>query len=181
MNQQRMRQYVDDALAKSEVVIYVILGLLLSITALLALISASMPIWQGLRHWTIATQTLQVLNDLLVVLMLVEIFHTVRISIRSHILVTEPFLIVGLIASVRRILVITLEVAALTKGPSWTAETASEIFRQSMIELGLLGGLVLVFVLSIGFLRRYPESNTNGEDVPKMNEHKNAGTEASAM
>jgi len=42
-----------------------------------------------------------VLDDLLVVLMLVEIFHTVRISIRSHVLVTEPFLIVGLITPLR--------------------------------------------------------------------------------
>jgi hypothetical protein len=48
--------------------------------------------------------------------MLVEILHTVRISIRSHILViTEPFLVVGLIASIRSILVITLEAATLTK------------------------------------------------------------------
>ena len=46
--------------------------------------------------------------------MLVEILHTVRISIRSHVLVTEPFLVVGLIASIRRILVITLEAASFT-------------------------------------------------------------------
>jgi hypothetical protein len=32
-----------------------------------------------------------VLDQLLVVLMLVEILHTVRISIHSHTLVTEPF------------------------------------------------------------------------------------------
>ena len=49
------------------------------------------------------------MNELLIVLMLVEILHTVRISIRSHVLVTEPFLVVGLIAAIRRILVITLE------------------------------------------------------------------------
>jgi hypothetical protein len=39
----------------------------------------------------------------------------VRISIRSHVLVTEPFLIVGLIASIRRILVITLEASTLPR------------------------------------------------------------------
>jgi hypothetical protein len=48
-----------------------------------------------LSHWTVAAQTLRVLNELLVVLMLVEILHPVRISIRSHVLVTEPFLVVG--------------------------------------------------------------------------------------
>jgi hypothetical protein len=82
--------------------------------------------------------------------MLVEILHTVRISIRSHTLVTEPFLVVGLIASIRRILVITLEAATMTKEGKWTPDGAS-IFHASMIELGLL---VLVLVFSITLLRR---------------------------
>jgi len=154
MNQDKVRHYVNDALAKSEVVIYAILGGLLSVTAFVALVSAGKPLWENLRHWTMAVQTLHVLDDLLVVLMLVEILHTVRISIHSHVLVTEPFLIVGLIASIRRILVITLEAATLTKGGSWSGEAASGVFRESMIELGLLGVLVLVFVFSITLLRR---------------------------
>jgi len=49
-------------------------------------------LWEGLLHWTIANQTLQVLDHLLVVLMLVGILHTVRISIHSHTLMTERFL-----------------------------------------------------------------------------------------
>ena len=59
--------------------------------------------------------TLRVLNQLLVAPMLAEILHTVRLSIRSHVLVTEPFLVVGLIASVGRILVISLEMATWEK------------------------------------------------------------------
>jgi hypothetical protein len=86
--------------------------------------------------------------------MLVEILHTVRISIRSHFLVTEPFLVVGLIASIRRIPVITLEAANLTKAGSFSAENAS-IFRAGMVELGLLGLLILVLVFSITLLRRF--------------------------
>jgi hypothetical protein len=79
---------------------------------------------------------------------------TYRISIRSHVLVTEPFLVVGLIASIRRILVITLEAATLTKEGAWATEGSSGIFHSSMIELGLLGLLVLVLVVSITLLRR---------------------------
>ncbi len=104
------------------------------------------------------------LDQLLVVLMLVEILHTVRISIRSHILVTEPFLVVGLIGSIRRILVITLEAATLTKGGTWTAENAG-IFRASMVELGLLGLLVLILVFSITLLRRYAPSPKDLKDI----------------
>jgi hypothetical protein len=49
--------------------------------------------------------------------------------IASHVLVTEPFLVVGLIASIRRILVITLEATTLTKNGTWTTDSASGIFH----------------------------------------------------
>jgi hypothetical protein len=97
--------------------------------------------------------------------MLVEILHTVRISIRSHVLVTEPFLVVGLIASIRRILVITLEAATLTKEGTWTTEGASGIFHSSMVELGLLGLLILVFVVSITLLRRNATTSTDSPSL----------------
>ena len=146
--------------------IYSILALLLSITALTAIANAGKQLWDSISHWTIATppETLRVLDQLLVVLMLVEILHTVRISIRSHFLVTEPFLIVGLIASIRRILVITLEAATLTKEGKWATEGAS-IFRGSMLELGLLGIIILVLVFSITLLRRYAPAPKTSSDI----------------
>jgi hypothetical protein len=146
--------HFGDYLGRAEVTIYSVLAILLFITALATIANAGKMLWEGLSHWTIAGETLRVLDQLLVVLMLVEILHTVRISIRSHYLVTEPFLVVGLIASIRRLLVITLEAATLTKGGKWSVEGAS-IFRASMIELGLLGLLVLIFVFSITLLRRF--------------------------
>jgi len=164
MVEDRFRHNFGDFLGRAEVVIYSVLGALLAITALAAIVSAGKLLWEGLLHWAVATQILQVLDQLLLVLMLVEILHTVRISIHSHILVTEPFLVVGLIASIRRILVITLEAATLTKGGTWSAESAG-IFRASMIELGLLGLLVLTFVFCITLLRRYAPSPKDFKDI----------------
>jgi hypothetical protein len=163
MAEDRLRRHFDYYLGKTEVVVYSALALLLAATALLTIATAGEILWIGLSHWTIAAQTLRVLNELLIVLMLVEILHTVRISIRSHVLVTEPFLVVGLIASIRRVLVITLEAATLTKEGTWTTEGASGIFHSSMIELGLLGLLILVFVVSITLLRRYAPTS---KDLP---------------
>lgn len=154
MAEEKFRAHFGDYLGRAEVIIYAILALLLFVTALATIADAAKMLWDGIGHWTMATETLLVLDQLLIVLMLVEILHTVRISIHSHILVTEPFLVVGLIASIRRILVITLEAATLTKGGTWSAEGAS-IFRASMVELALLGLLVLIFVFSITLLRRY--------------------------
>jgi hypothetical protein len=153
MAEEKLRVHFGDYLVKAEVVIYSVLAVLLFLTALVAIGNAGKMLWEGLSHWTIATETLLVLDQLLVVLMLVEILHTVRISIHSHTLVTEPFLVVGLIASIRRMLVITLEAAALTKGGTWSTEGVS-IFRANMTELGLLGVLILILVFSITLLRR---------------------------
>lgn len=154
MAEEKLRLHFNDYTRKAEVAIYGILAALLTITAVAALADGGVLLWHGIRTWTISTETLEVLDQLLFVLMLVEILHTVSISIRSHILVTEPFLVVGLIASIRRILVITLEASTLTKGNAWTADGAS-IFRASMTELGLLGILILILVFSITLLRRY--------------------------
>jgi hypothetical protein len=60
----------------------------------------------------------------------------------------EPFLIVALIASVRRILILTPEAAEFIK-------TDQSAFRNAMIELGLLTFLILVVVISIAILRKY--------------------------
>jgi hypothetical protein len=152
---EKLRVRINNSLGKAELLIYSILAALLFITALATIANAGKLLWEGLRQWTIATETLRVLDQLLLVLMLVEILHTVRISIQSHILVIiEPFLVVGLIAFIRRILVISLEAAALTKGGSLTAEGES-MFRTSMIELALLGLLILILVVCIALLRRY--------------------------
>jgi len=162
MADEQLRVHFGDYVGKAEVVIYSVLAVLLFVTALATIANAGKMLWEGIGHWTIATETLEVLDQLLVVLMLVEILHTVRISIRSHFLVTEPFLVVGLIASIRRILVITLEAATITKGGTWSAEGAS-IFRASVVELGLLGLLVLILVFSITLLRRHsPSASESG-------------------
>ena len=153
MAEAKLRNHFDVYLEKAEVVAYSVLAVLIFVTALVSITDAARLLWEGLSRWPIAPHILRVLDQLLVVLMLVEILHTVRISIRSHILVTEPFLVVGLIASIRRMLVITLEAATLTKDGAWSTEVVS-IFRASMMELGLLGVLILILVFSITLLRR---------------------------
>jgi uncharacterized membrane protein (DUF373 family) len=44
------------------------------------------------------------LDQVLLVLILVEIVHTVMLSLRSHELQAEPFIVVGLIAAIRKLL-----------------------------------------------------------------------------
>ncbi len=129
------------------------LGVVLSLTALLALGGALVQMWEGVLASGGAKNLLLVVDRLLFVLMVVEILHTVRVSIRSGALTCEPFLIVGLIASIRRVLVITLETSQNMPGKT-TDPGHEDVFQAAMVELGVLGGLILIMVVSIYLLRQ---------------------------
>jgi uncharacterized membrane protein (DUF373 family) len=152
-SENRFQRFSSESLSTVETVLYAALGLILSLAAIFALFMACQALWHGLGAEPSAKPVVEVIDRLLVVLVLVEILHTVRISIRSHTLVTEPFLIVGLIATIRRMLVITLNAANLTSAADWT-DSAQAKMRASMHELALLGGTVIVLVLSIYILRK---------------------------
>ncbi len=132
----------------AEQMVYAVTGLMLVVALCLALASAGRLLWGGIADWTGTSATFTIIDRLLFVLMLVEILHTVHASLRSGGLSCEPFLIVGLIACVRRILVITLQLSQTTEGGRWTMAELP-FFHASMLELGVLGGLIVVLIGSI--------------------------------
>jgi uncharacterized membrane protein (DUF373 family) len=147
------RQTANRLFVRVEHLLYLALGVLLCLTSVLALAGAAVTLGRGLGEWSSTETVFNVIDRLLFVLMLIEILHTVRVSVESGALNCEPFLVVGLIASIRRILVITLESSKMTQGETWT-DNSEHVFRTSMIELGVLGVLILVMVASIVLLRR---------------------------
>lgn len=136
----------------TEHLVYALLGGLLAATAALALLDAAGVLFEAVKMFGGAKQMLDVIDRLLFLLMIVEILHTVRVSMRSGRLTCEPFLIVGLIASIRRVLVITLQSSEVMHGQM--TDERQKMFDASMIELGVLGGLILVMVVSIFLLHR---------------------------
>lgn len=149
----RWRLWCCGYLSFAEGLIYIVLGVLLCCTAVVGLAGAVHLLWIAIHDWMGVSIIFLLVDRLLFVLMLVEILHTVRISIRSHMLVVEPFLIVGLIASIRRLLVLTLQAEALSGSGHGTPE-GSAAFHASMVELGVLSGVIAVLVVSIYAMRR---------------------------
>jgi len=145
-----------------ENIAYVVLGLLLAIAALLGVLGAAASLWDAVLRLGDGTALIVAIDRLLFVLMVVEILHTVRVSFRSGALVCEPFLIVGLIASIRRILVITLESSQAHQPGKWSPE-ADAMLRATMLELGVLSVLILVMVVSIYLLRRRRGAEETGD------------------
>jgi uncharacterized membrane protein (DUF373 family) len=142
----RLFEHIERALAVG-------IGLLLSLAAVLALTGAATLIWDGVIQWPQTRSLFGIVERLLFVLMLVEILHTVRASIQSHVLAVEPFLIVGMIATIRRILVVTLETSDRATHDN-AALGSAPAFNNAMIELGVLGALTLALAVAIYLTRR---------------------------
>jgi len=141
-----------DLIRLAERCVYVVIGAMLVLVLVLALASACKALWDGLPQWSSAGTIVDIIDRLLFMLMLVEILHTVHTSIQTGALVCEPFLIVALIACIRRILVITLNTSQITQIDHWDAHDRS-LFHASMVELGVLALLIVVLIGSIRVTR----------------------------
>jgi len=142
-----LRRWITQGFGRVEDVVYVGLGFLLAANAIALLVSGGLNFWEGLRAGTLSRDMVAHLDRTLLILMIVEILYTVQVSFREHVLRAEPFLIVGLIAATRRILILTAEFAEmLTMG-----HTA---FRNAMLEMGVLTVMILALVVSLFLLRK---------------------------
>ena len=143
-----VRWRVVQSLSFIEDVTYVGLGILLAIAAFTLLFGALNSIVAALRRGQMSGQIISALDQVLLTLLIIELLYTVQVSFREHGLLAEPFLVVALIAAIRRILVLTAKFAELP-------DTAEAVFRHAFIELGVLTVMIVVLVGSLIALQRH--------------------------
>ena len=124
-----LREWISSGFTRVEDVAYVGLGLVLAVSALVLLVIVALSLGQAIMSANLPQKIVRLLDQCLLILMIVEILYTLQVSFREHILVAEPFLIVGLIAAIRRVLILTAEF-------SKPAEISQAAFHNVMFELG---------------------------------------------
>ena len=87
-------------------IVSVTVGVVLVALAGAELISGIVDFLTGVRKLGFDAAGINLLYRVLLVLILVEIVHTVVLSLRAHRLVAQPFIIVGLVAVIRKILIV---------------------------------------------------------------------------
>lgn len=148
--QPHLRDRITSGFSWVEDIVYIGLGLLLAGGALVLLATTILRFGQDLLAGTLAGNLIALLDQILLVLIFVEVLYTVEVSFRERVLAPEPFLIIALIAAIRRILVLTAGIAEML-------EQNQDLFRNAMFELGLLTLLIVALVVSLVLLRRrYP-------------------------
>ncbi len=146
----------DRGLEVAENLVYIVAALMLVAGAVAVLVATGYRLVVDLDHGTAEAVT-AALDGLLLAFIVLELLAGVRATVAEHRLVAEPFLLVGIIASIKEIVVLTLE-AQDTRGAS-----GSE-FSDAMIEIGVLGGLVLGLSVA-SYLVRRKEREPEEEDA----------------
>lgn len=126
--------------------VLILVAIALVVLSILLLIQGVVSLVAAVRAGIIHDQAVNILDDILLVLMTMEIVYTVTLSIQSHKLQAEPFLVIGTIAAIRRILLITAESSQIISKPGE--------FQNMILELGLLCVIIIIMALSIFILRR---------------------------
>jgi uncharacterized membrane protein (DUF373 family) len=153
-NSFNLRDWLTHWFGLAEDTLYVGLGLLLIAIAFTLLFTEIVYFLRYVSTRTLADNIVFLLDRILLIIIFVEVLYTVQESFRQHVLRPGPFLVVGLIAVTRRILVLTAEMSKLAK-------ESQEGFYNAMIELGLLTILVIALVLSLRMLRQQDRSSEN--------------------
>jgi uncharacterized membrane protein (DUF373 family) len=122
-------EHAQDAVTVAVGVVLIALAAVLVVAALADFVRSGRPL---------AIRASGLVDQGLLVLILVEIVHTVVLSLRSHRLAAQPFIVVGLVAVIRRILVLT-----------------SSAVPVNTTELALLIAMVAVFVASLIAVSRF--------------------------
>jgi uncharacterized membrane protein (DUF373 family) len=101
---------------------------------------------------------LELLDGLLLVFIITELIHTIRAVINEKVLISEPFLVVGIVAVIRRMVVVSAQAKDLIGKPE---------FSDAMLETGLLTAAAVGFGLVIFLLRHTTHSEPRPEHEPQ--------------
>ena len=144
------------ALEAAEGVVYVGISAFLVLLALGAFVIAARQVPTLFGADGAAQAALEILDTLLLVFIVVELLFAVRITIAKRELIAEPFLLVGIIASIKEIVVLSVKAADdIGKGQS---------FSDAMWEVGVLGVLVLLLGITAWLLRLKEREPGEGDD-----------------
>ena len=154
----RLRERTEGSFGYVEDFFYVAIAAALSIAGLMLFGYALWDFATHLGQRDFTASILSLLDSLLLVFIVTELIHTVRAIIDEQVLVAEPFLIVGIVAAIRRLIVVSAEAKDLLGTPQ---------FPDAMLEIGVLTVGVLVLAASVFLMRSTVRSEPTSAHDPE--------------
>jgi uncharacterized membrane protein (DUF373 family) len=134
---------VQEGLTLAQSSIYLVVAILLVVAAGFTLVGTAVDVIEGSKSRAISDAGVFILDRVLLIFIIAELLYTLRLVELGGQILVEPFLFIGLIAVVRRVLVVTAEF-----------EGGRGEGTEFLIQIGALAGLALALMVSIYLLRR---------------------------
>jgi uncharacterized membrane protein (DUF373 family) len=96
-----------------------VVGVVLILLAAVLIVSGLIGFARDLATRSVLAAATGLLDRLLLVLIVAEIVHTVVLSLRAHRLVAQPFIVVGLVAVIRKILLVLSDQTSVDTTQLW--------------------------------------------------------------
>ena len=96
-----------------------VVGVALILLAAVLIVSGLIGFARDLATRSVLAAATGLLDRLLLVLIVAEIVHTVVLSLRAHRLVAQPFIVVGLVAVIRKILLVLSDQTSVDTTQLW--------------------------------------------------------------
>lgn len=145
----RITRITQQVLRYGEDFLYLGAGLLLTVGGGALLIQAVIQFVTTVTGGDIEEAIKSMLDIMLLLFILVELLGAVRTTVRERKLIAEPFLIVGLIATIKEVVVVSIS------AKDYFGKDQQK-FEDSMIEIGVLAGLLVALAIA-SFLSRRKE------------------------
>jgi uncharacterized membrane protein (DUF373 family) len=125
--------------------LYIVVAILLAAAAVLVIVGTVKGLVDTVGRGQEVQVGLLLLDRILLLLIIAELAHTLALGLSRGRIFAEPFLLIGLIAVVRRVVVVTATVEHIPSGSALT---------NLLLELGVLAALAVAFGAAIFLLRQ---------------------------
>ena len=136
---------IDDGAGVVETALYITIGVVLAAGAVVMLVQSGYNLVDDLDEGAV-TAARSALDSLFLTFIFVELLGAVRVTVREHTLVAEPFFLVGIIASIKELILLI--------GTEELSSQEWEKFRNGMIEVGVLTAVIAVLTWCTVWVRR---------------------------
>jgi uncharacterized membrane protein (DUF373 family) len=135
-------------LARAGQMAYIAVGISFLIVAILTLVFAWINFLSGLGKGNVLPAVVSLINDILLILIILEVLETILSYLQNHIILLEPFLYIGIIAAIRRILASGAYLSILE------GSVNKDLFYAYLWDIGMNTMVIVALVFSVYLFSR---------------------------
>lgn len=147
-----MKEKILKFLEETDDILQIGISLVLLITSAVVLISSTYQFVGEVQH-NMINAIFHLLHKLLLIMILLELMSTVLTYLKEHTIPLEPFIVIGIISGLRKLLMAGAHISIMEG-----EEINAALFHQYLMDLGVNALVVFLLIISLFIIHKYKTS-----------------------